>query len=110
MTGLEPCEGMVACPKRSFAGMARDACVAEQARCGAGCGFACPRGREAVLAREKYLRDEEAFALVRAAVQEKHRLYYRKWGKLPSQQYRPTGRPQGRPRKSQAPRPGGVKG
>lgn len=99
-------DGMVSCPKKQT-GMARDACVKEQARCGLGCGFGCVRGRAAIEEREAFLADARREEEVRESVRAKHREYYAKFGRLPSQAYRPTGRPVGRPRKAREPVLGG---
>lgn len=100
-------DGMVDCPLRMFAGMARDACCAEQAKRGIGCGFGCVRGRAALEARRKHRSEEKREEQIRAKVREKHAEYYRRWGLLPSQ-LRPTTRAGRRARKPREPRPGGI--
>jgi hypothetical protein len=101
-------DGMLTCPKKKGASMARDACVKEQARCGLGCGFFCPKGVVALREAAAHLESEGHEEQVREAVRERHRQYYQQFKDLPSQQYRPTGRPRGRPRRPRPPVPGGT--
>jgi hypothetical protein len=96
-------EGMVRCPLRKFDGMARDACVAQQARRGDGCGFGCCRGRAALEERARFDEETAREDAIREAVKLKHTEYNQKWPKP----WVPTGRPRGRPRKRPEPCPGG---
>lgn len=100
-------DGMLTCPKRKHASIARDACVKEQARCGLGCGFFCPKGPVALHQAAEHLEAETKEEKVRQAVRERHKAYYAAYRDLASQQYRPTGRPRGRPRRIKPPIPGG---
>ncbi len=105
-------DGMVSCPKKGWAGMARDACCAEQARCGLGCGFGCNRGVAALQAQKEHRAQDRREEKIREQVRQRHAEYYRKWGLLPSQTRAGrgtlTGRPRGRPRRIREPRPGGI--
>lgn len=90
---------MVRCPKKMQAGMARDACMKEQAKHGLGCGLNCAKGVVVLRASADYLELENSSEATREVVRERHR----KWDN-----YKPTGRPRGRPRAVRAPSPGGV--
>lgn len=104
MTVLLVVNGEIYCPKKAWARVARDACCAEQARVGPGCGYGCERGaaalREAAAFREEEAREES----VRQAVRQRHAGYYRRYGALPSQQKPRTGRPRGRPPRPRPPK------
>jgi hypothetical protein len=85
---------MVRCPKRMSDGMARDACVAEQARRGVGCGGGCLAGPAAIEERVKLDEEEAREEDVREAVRARHRMYYRLYErKLPPEKVNKSPRP-----------------
>jgi hypothetical protein len=97
----------ISCPKRLWATIARDACLAEQTRCGPACNIGCESGPAAARARAAYEIQEEREEQIRAAVRELHAAYYRKWKLSRNRQLsRRVGRPGGRPRQKRAPIPG----
>lgn len=104
--------GMLHCPKKTGATMARDACVKEQARCGLGCMMRCPVGVAALRAAADALELDARSESVREVVRARHRAYEAKPGARKRWAgYKPTGRPRGRPRtrprKEREPIPGG---
>jgi hypothetical protein len=100
--------GQLRCPKKKGATMARDACVKEQARCGLGCGISCPIGVGALRAAADFLEHDARSEAVREVVRKQHEEYERKPGARKRwADYKPTGRPRGRPRKPREPVPGG---
>lgn len=103
-------DGMLRCPKKLNATMARDACVEEQARCGLGCRLGCRVGVAALRAAADTLEHESrSVAILEQVTRRRHRAYEskpgarRRWGN-----YKPTGRPRGRPRRPREPIPGGT--
>lgn len=102
--------GMLHCPKKKGATMARDACVKEQARCGLGCGLGCRVGVAALRAAADTLEHESrSVAILEQVTRRRHRAYESKPGaRRRWDNYKPTGRPRGRPRRSREPIPGGT--